>query len=166
MLFKTRRNSGSLHRVIGGGISALPGSLVGLLVVYKIPYASCILIQQLYLSQARWCVPIILLSIWYTVVACVIFTHGFSRCRGYWIWVFCCLFVVRIYMFGWLCRATCCSVVFTPMVYHMLSKTTRSSGSLHRVINEVLVLGLPVVCKIPYSSCMFNTAVVLEPAKM
>ena len=26
------------------------------------------------------------------VVACVILIHGFSRSRGYWIWVFCCLF--------------------------------------------------------------------------
>ena len=74
----------------------------------------------------------------------------FSTCRAH------------IYMFGWLCRATCCSVVSTSMVYHMLSKTRRSSGSLHRVIGEVLVLGLLVVVyKIPYSSCMFNTAVVL-----
>ena len=41
------------------------------------------------------------------------------------------------------------------LVYHMLSKTRRSSGSLHRVIGEVLVLGLLVVVyKIPYSSCM------------
>ena len=31
---------------------------------------------------------------------------------------------------------------------------------------EVLVLGLLVVCKIPYISCRFNTAVVLEPGKM
>ena len=48
------------------------------------------------------------------------------------------------------------------MVYHMLSKTRRSSGSLNRVIGKVLVLGLLVVVyKIPYSSCMFNTAFVL-----
>ena len=41
------------------------------------------------------------------------------------------------------------------LVYHMLSKTGRSSGNLHRVIGEVLVLGLLVVAyKIPYSSCM------------
>ena len=89
--------------------------------------------------------------------------------RGHGIYIFCCLFVVRlcIYMFGWLCRATCCSVISTSMVYHMLSKTRRSSGSLHRVIGEVLVLGLlEVVCKIPYSSCMFSTAVVLESGKM
>ena len=40
------------------------------------------------------------------------------------------------------------------LVYHMLSKM-RSSGYLHRVIGEVLVLGLLVVVyKIPYSSCM------------
>ena len=50
----------------------------------------------------------------------------------------------------------------------MLSKT-RSSGNLHRVIVQVLVLGLLVidVCKkIPYSSCTFNTTIVLEPGKM
>ena len=52
------------------------------------------------------------------------------------------------------------------LVYHMLSKTRRSSESLHRVIGEVLVLGLLVVYEIPYSSCVFNTAVVLEPSKM
>ena len=54
------------------------------------------------------------------------------------------------------------------LVYHMLSKT-RSSGNLHRVIVQVLVLGLLVidVCKkIPYSSCTFNTTIVLEPGKM
>ena len=38
------------------------------------------------------------------VVACHI--HGFL-CRGCWIRVFCCLFVVCIYVFGLLCRATC-----------------------------------------------------------
>ena len=49
--------------------------------------------------------------------------------------IFCCLFVVCIYMFGWLCRATYCSLVSTSMpVYHMLSKTRRNSRSLHRVI--------------------------------
>ena len=49
----------------------------------------------------------------------------------------------------------------------MLSKTRRNSGSLHRVIGEVLVLGLLlVVYKIPYSSCIFSTAVVLEPGTM
>ena len=85
MLFKTRRNSGSLHRVIGEVLV-----LGMLLVVYKIPYYSSCILNTWYCTamQARfWCVPIILLSIWYTthVVACVIFTHGFSRCRGYWI---------------------------------------------------------------------------------
>ena len=75
--------------------------VLGLLVlVYKIPYSSYIFNTAV-------------------VVACVIFTHGFSRCRGYWIRVFCCLFVVRIriyiYMFGWLRRATC-SIVSTSML--------------------------------------------------
>ena len=59
-----------------------------------------------------------------------------------------CLFVVRILcMFGWLCRATYCSVVSTWML-------------------GVLVLGL-LVYKVPYSSCIFNTVVVvLEPGTM
>ena len=53
------------------------------------------------------------------------------------------------------------------LVYHMLFKTRRNSGSLHRVIGEVLVLGLLlVVYEIPYSSCIFNTAVVSEPGTM
>ena len=33
-----------------------------------------------------------------------------------WVLVFCCLFVVWIYMFGWLCRATYCPVVSTLML--------------------------------------------------
>ena len=45
--------------------------------------------------------------------------------QRYWISVCCCLFVVRIYMFGWLCRATCCSVVSTSML-----------GVSHAVQNE------------------------------
>ena len=51
--------------------------------------------------------------------------------QRYWIrvQVFCCLFFVRIYilrsMFGWLCRATCCSVVSTSML-----------GVSHAVQNE------------------------------
>ena len=41
------------------------------------------------------------------------------------------------------------------LVFYMLFKTRRSSGNLHRVIREELVLGLLVVVyKIPYSSCM------------
>ena len=39
--------------------------------------------------------------------------------------VFCCLFVVCIYMFGWLCLATCCSVGSTSML-----------GVSHAVQNE------------------------------
>ena len=46
-------------------------------------------------------------------------------------------------------------------VSHAVQKR-RSSGSLHRVIGEVLVLGLLVVYKIPYGSCIFNTTVVLR----
>ena len=40
----------------------------------------------------------------------------------------------------------------------MLFKARRNSGSSHRVIGEVLVLGLLVlVCKIPCSSCIFQS---------
>ena len=53
---------------------------------------------------------------WCTVVAGVILINGFSRCRGYWIRYLCillsiCRAYIYIYinMFGWLCRATCCS---------------------------------------------------------
>ena len=61
----------------------------------------------------------------------------------------------------------CCINFIQCLVYHMLSKTRRNSGSLHRVIGEALVLGLLVVVyNIPYSSCMFNTAVVIESGKM
>ena len=61
----------------------------------------------------------------------------------------------------------CCIYFVRCLVYHMLFKTRRNSGSLHRVIGEVVVLGLLVVVyKIPYSSCIFNTAVVLEPGTM
>ena len=81
MLSNTRRTSRSLHRVIAyiyllclirclvyhmllGEVLVL-GQLV---VVYKIPCSSCIRARH----ECNWCVPIILLSIWHTVVACVI----------------------------------------------------------------------------------------------
>ena len=61
--------------------SAVEVLVLGLLVVvYKIPNSSCILFNTA------------------VVVARVVFTHGFSRCRGYWIWLFCRLFVVRVYI--------------------------------------------------------------------
>ena len=91
------------------------------------------------------------------VVACVIFIPGFSPCRGYWVWVFCCLFVC-IYMLGWSCRATCYFVsTFQCLVYHLLSKWKEALEFTYRVIVEVLVLGLLVVVyEIPYSSCMWT----------
>ena len=49
--------------------------------------------------------------------------------------IFCCLFVVCIYMFGWLCRATYCSVVSSSMlgVSHAI-QNEKNSRSLQRVI--------------------------------
>ena len=91
------------------------------------------------------------------------------------------LLCVYIYMFGWFCRAPIVLLYqLRCVVYHMLSKTRRNSRSLHsdRVYLlylvstlmlgvshavELLVLGLLVVVysKIPYSSCVFNTVVVV-----
>ena len=51
----------------------------------------------------------------FIVLICVIDSiKGFSRCRGYYniLLSICCVY---IYMFGWLCRATC-SVVSTSML--------------------------------------------------
>ena len=96
------------------------------------------------------------------VVACVIFIPGFSPCRGYWVWVFCCQFVacIPVYMLGWLCRATCYFVLvstFQCLVYHLLSKWKEALEFTCRVIVEVLVLGLLVVVyEIPCSSCMWT----------
>ena len=51
----------------------------------------------------------------FVFLTCVIGSvKGFSRCRGYLNNLFICC--VYIYMFGWLCRATCCSVVSTSML--------------------------------------------------
>ena len=74
--------------------------------------------------------------------------------------IFCCLVVVCIYTFGWLCRATYCSVVSISMlgVSHAI-QNEKKLLSLQRVIAyicytlmlgvshvvEVLVLGLLVV---------------------
>ena len=64
-----------------------------------------------------------------------------------------------IYIYIYICSADNAELpvllyLLQCLVYHMLSKMT-SSGNLHRVIGEVLVLRLLlVVYKIPYSSCM------------
>ena len=70
------------------------------------------------------------------------------------------LSICRAYTYIYICSAGYAELpvllyLLQCLVYHMLSKTGRSSGNLHRVIGEVLVLGLLVVAyKIPYSSCM------------
>ena len=83
--------------------------------------------------------------------------------------ILCYLFVVCIYIIcsaGYIELPVVLLYLLRCLVYHMVTKTRRNSGSLHRVIGEVVVLGLLVVYKIPYSCCIFNTAVVLEPGKM
>ena len=40
--------------------------LILLVVVYKIPYSCCMYVNQV---RCNWCVPIVLLSIWYNVCA-------------------------------------------------------------------------------------------------
>ena len=70
-------------------------------------------------------------------------------------------------MFGWLCRATCCSVVSTSMLGISHAVQNGKKPWKLTVIGEVLVLGLLVVVyKMPYSSCMFNTPIVCEPGNM
>ena len=72
MLSKMRRSSGKLHRVIGEVL------VLGLLeVVYKIPYSSCMYVNQ---AICIWCVPIMLLSTWYNVCACHGPVHHYSTC--------------------------------------------------------------------------------------
>ena len=115
-----------------------------------------------------WCKMPYICCIFNTVVvvARVIFIPGFSPCRGYWVWVFCCLFIVCIYMLGWLCRATCYFVsTFQCLVYHMLSKWKEALEFTYRVIVEVLVLGLLVVVyryEIPYSLSLIHIS---EPTR-
>ena len=141
-----------IHRVIS------EVSVLGLLLVYKIPYSSCI--------KARWCMPIILPSIWYTVVACHIYSWFLPMS-----WILDLIILLSIrraykYMFRWLCRATC-SVLSTSMLVVSHVQNENKLWKFTQCDGWGLVLGLlVVVCKIPYSSCMFNTAVVLEPGKM
>ena len=149
MLFRTRRNSSSLHRVIREVL--VLGQLV---VVYKIPHSSCIhaAVYQVHRSCLCHTYSWFLLISWIMDLSILL-----SICRAY------------IYLY--ICSAGYASkpvllYLLQCLVYHMLSKTRRSSGSLHRVIGDVLVLVLLVVYKIPFSSCMFDTAVVLEPGKM
>ena len=124
-----------------GVSNAVEVLVLGPLVVYKIPYSSCIFNTAI-------------------VVACVIFTHGFSRCCcGYWIWVFSCLFVVYIYV---VCSA---GYAEPPVLLYLLQclvpwyitcRKREEALDIYIVIGEVLVLGLVVVVyKIPYSSCMW-----------
>ena len=125
MLSKTRRNSRSLHRVI-----------VYICCIYFDAWCitCCWGIRAMFADGAvRFHTAVVFFITTVVVVLPVSFSNGFSRCRGYWIWVFCCLFVVCIYwvyicvyMFGWLCRATC-SFVSTLMF-----------GISHAVQNEKL----------------------------
>ena len=67
MLSKKRRDFISVVSTLMLGVShAVEVLMLGLLVVYKIPYSS-----RIFNTASA------------VVIACVIFTHGFSRCRGY-----------------------------------------------------------------------------------
>ena len=142
MLSKMGRNSRNLHRVIAyiyfdawcitccWGVSARSAG------GGKIPYSSCIFNTAV-------------------VVACVIFTHGFSRYCGYWIfWEFCCLFVVCIYIYV---RLVMSSYLFFCIYFngwYITCCPKREALEIYILMGEVLVIGLlVVVCKIPYSSC-------------
>ena len=89
------------------------------------------------------------------MVACVIFIHGFSRCRG--LPVLDLSVLLSIFVCIYICSADYVGLpvllyLLQCLVYHMLPKMRRSSG--YKVVGEVLVLGLLVVYKIPYSRCM------------
>ena len=83
-------------------------------------------------TGTRWCKisysSCIVNTVLVVVVACVIFIHGFSRCRGYWIGVFCCLFsCVYICSADYVGPPVLLYLLLQCVVYHMLSKM-RSSG--------------------------------------
>ena len=107
--------------------------VLGLLVVCKIPYISYIFNSAV-------------------VVPCVIFTHGFPDVVDIGSKYFVCLLVVLIYIicsYGY-SELPVLLYLLQRLVYHMPSKTRRSSTNLRRMIGEVLVLGLLIL----YSSCM------------
>ena len=107
MVFKTRRNSGSLHRVIGDVL------VLGLLVVNKIPYSS-------YVFNTAVVVACHIYS-WFLPMSWILDLMFFmSICPAY-IYIY-----TSKYMFGWLCRATCCFV------------STSMLGMSHGVQNEKL----------------------------
>ena len=63
--------------------------------------------------------------------------------------------ILGMHMFGWLCRATCSSIVSTSFNAWCITCCSKREETLevNRVIGEVLlVLGLLVVYKFPYSS--------------
>ena len=140
--------------------------MLGLLLVYKIPY-SCIFNTAIVLE------PGTMVCVYHTAVHLV---HRSCLCHMY-SWFLPMSWILDLSILLSICRAYMyiCSAGYAKLpvllyllqclVYQMLSKTRTSSGSLHRVIGEVLVLGLLVVYKMPYSSCMFNT-VLVEPGKM
>ena len=67
------------------------------------------------------------------------------------------LFVVCMYMLGWLCRATCYFVsTFQCLVYHLLSRWKEALEFTYRVIVKVLVLGLLVVVYEKIVSCEYD----------
>ena len=116
--------------------------VLDLLVVYKIPYSSCIFNTAVVVAWRchiySWFLPmswILNLSILLSICRAYIYSVGYAE-----------LPVLLYLLQCW--------------VYHMLSKTRRSSRNLHTVIGEVLVLGLLVVykyCTVPY--CTVRTAI-------
>ena len=124
-----------------------------------VSYAVEILLVFMFAGGVRFhtSVAFLIQSVVVLIVACVIFIPGFSPCRGYWVWVVCCLFVVCIYMLGWLCRATCYFVsTFQCLVYHLLSRWKEALEFTYRVIVKVLVLGLLVVVYEKIVSCEYD----------
>ena len=80
-----------------------------------------------------------------------------SRILGLSILLSICRVYIYVYMFGWLCRATCSFVSSSSMLgISYAVQNEKDLWNLHRVIGKVLVLDLLVVYKIPCSSCMWT----------
>ena len=150
MLSKTRRNSRSLHRVIA-------------YICYIYFDAWCITYCWGISARSAGGVRFHTACIFNTVSinscsCCSCLSHLFMAspdvvdigCEYFVFYLSC------VYICPWLCRATC-SLVSAWMLGISHTVQNEKFWNLHRVIGEVLVLGLLVVVyKIPYSSCMWT----------
>ena len=133
--------------------------------------------------RCNWCVPIVLLSIWYNVctyhspvghyivkktavvVACVIFIPGFSPCGGYWVGVFCLHQVSYLRLrdelgvclsYYCLSGTTCVLVVVQYTGVYLVHRVYLSYSTISLHCCYFFVLG------ILYHSCVCRGSVIIE----